>query len=289
MHNVYFFTDVHGNYNLYCAIVEWCLCQDSQSTIIFGGDACDRGPYGFRIMEELLDCPQIVYLKGNHEDMFTAAAREILKYYNMDARLRARRKDLVDEIISECIENKDYKVSLAIANEGDMTLKDWIISGASEDIIKRIEGLPLTFSYDNLDFCHAGAEYEVFKRVADAEHDNGFAWGADKQDLLWDRSKIAFGWIAGRIGVFGHTPTVLLPDGIYGRDKSIARAHPCAWKDRMGAIGKRGGIKIDMDTGSIWSNRAYVLDCLTMEVYGFEDEVVAGGSIIKNIEPYKII
>ena len=291
MHSVYFFTDVHGNYNLFNAITDWCFAQDPEATVIFGGDACDRGLYGYRIMQDLLLCPQIIYLKGNHEDLFTKAARQILRLYTRpnDHRLQLHTMDAANSILNESVSIHDPNIMLALANEGESTLKDWIISGADENIIKRIEGLPLTFSYENLDFCHAGADYETFKIVANAEHNGSFAWEKDKQDLLWDRAKIAFGWATERIAIFGHTPTLLLPRGIYGHDNQRSHAHPCAWKDHMGGMNKRGGWKIDMDTGAIWSNRAYVLDCLTMKVYGFEEEKMSGGSIIKNLESYKII
>ena len=77
MHDIFFFTDIHGMYDLYRAIMDFCNEQDSEATIIFGGDACDRGRDGYKIMKELLANPRVVYLKGNHEDLFVKAAYEI--------------------------------------------------------------------------------------------------------------------------------------------------------------------------------------------------------------------
>ena len=288
MKNIYFLTDIHGQYHLFSGIVEGI---ESDSTLIFGGDANDRGPAGYRIMRELLDNPQVVYLKGNHEDLFVKAAHAIIGFCaqsdKMYALLQSKDRQIAENIVIAC-SNPD--VQLHLANGGGPTLVEWIVDGADQDFIDRIENLPLTFTYENIDFCHAGATYEIFKRVNDAEYDKKLPKPVDSFDLLWDRKQIALGWESNRIGVFGHTPTVNLPSGIYGRDKSISRSHPCAWQDKMGAIHKRSGWKIDMDTAAVWTNRAYLLNCLTMKVYGFYDEIdKEDNHIIKIIDEYKII
>ena len=66
MAKTYAFTDIHGMYDLWAQIKDYCAEDD---TIYFLGDACDRGPDGVRIMKELLAAPRVIYLKGNHEDM----------------------------------------------------------------------------------------------------------------------------------------------------------------------------------------------------------------------------
>ncbi len=83
MHDIFFFTDIHGMYDLYRAIMNYCNEQDPEAMIIFGGDACDRGRHGYKIMKELLDNPYVVYLRGNHEEMFCNAAREIKEQFEI--------------------------------------------------------------------------------------------------------------------------------------------------------------------------------------------------------------
>ena len=61
------FSDLHGNYNLWTKIKNYYAPDD---VLIFLGDACDRGPDGIKIMLEMLSDKRIIYLKGNHEDMF---------------------------------------------------------------------------------------------------------------------------------------------------------------------------------------------------------------------------
>ena len=61
------FSDLHGNYKVWKAIQNY---YDKDDVLIFLGDACDRGPDGIKIMLELLQDDRVIYLKGNHEDMF---------------------------------------------------------------------------------------------------------------------------------------------------------------------------------------------------------------------------
>lgn len=82
MHDIFYFTDIHGMYDLYRAIMDYCNEQDPEAMIIFGGDACDRGKDGYKIMKELLDNPQVLYLKGNHEDLFVHAAWYLMREYH---------------------------------------------------------------------------------------------------------------------------------------------------------------------------------------------------------------
>ena len=60
----YAFTDLHGQYELWKQIKEFCQPDDK---LYFLGDAADRGIDGVRIMVELLADPRVIYLKGNHE------------------------------------------------------------------------------------------------------------------------------------------------------------------------------------------------------------------------------
>jgi len=296
MRDIYVMADLHGCYELYSAMIDWCFAQDNECTVVFLGDACDRGPYGYKIMRELLDNPQVIYLKGNHEDMFVQAAHEIIGFcaqsdelYNQ---LKSKNRQFAQEFCRNSTNITMPALSLCLYNGGAETIQDWIADGSDENFVDAIENLPLTFSYENFDFCHAGSTYEYFKRASDAEYNKTTVDGNVKQQMLWDRKLLALGWETGRIGVFGHTPTVSLPKGIYGNDQSLKNAHPCVWHDKMGEWSKsdkRQGLKIDMDTGAVWSYRAYVLNCLTGKIFGFYEETHEDGSIIKIIDEQKVV
>ena len=59
-------SDLHGQYDLWQQIKEFLREDD---TLFFLGDAIDRGPWGIKIMQEMLADDRVVYLLGNHEDM----------------------------------------------------------------------------------------------------------------------------------------------------------------------------------------------------------------------------
>mgnify|MGYP002526906662 CR=1 FL=1 len=88
MHDVFYFTDIHGRKDLFDRIISFCEQQDPEYTLIFGGDAADRGSEGYYIMTALLDNPHVIYLKGNHEDLFVKAARAIIGHFSMTDRDR---------------------------------------------------------------------------------------------------------------------------------------------------------------------------------------------------------
>lgn len=287
MHNVYFFTDIHGNWDLYNGIKLFCLDQDPECTIIFGGDACDRGPYGYDIMKDMLKTPQIVYLKGNHEDLFVGAALEIIGHCAQSDELynKLHNINLVEaqNLIKEVM-NKQGLVNLHIYNGGAPTLLKWMLDGANEDFLDQINSLKYTFSYENLDFCHAGGSYETFCEVAQAEYENKPVSKLNKNELLWDRDLLDIGWNTNRICVHGHTPTSELAN-ICSCCKPMSTIAPYVW------IGYRdfeehGGYRIDMDTGAIWTGVAFLLDCLTMKTLGFRDEDFQDKD---KKEPHKIV
>ena len=66
----YAFADIHGIYELWAQIRDYVQPQD---VLIFLGDAIDRGPDGIKIMQELLENPKVIYIRGNHEDMMIDA------------------------------------------------------------------------------------------------------------------------------------------------------------------------------------------------------------------------
>ena len=297
MHDVFFFTDIHGQKDLYYAIKKWCYLQDPNCMIIYGGDAADRGQDGYEIMKDLLNDWHINYLYGNHEELFVQAADAIIgAYAKNDASyylLHHCDYKTADNIINSMRENDFVKIHLQ--NEGTSTLIGWLLDGAPEWFVDTIRTLPRTISYGNKDFCHAGGTYTTFRAVADAEYSNTMLPAYAENHCIWDRNCLALGWETGRFCIHGHTPTIALPRALYGRDvQAKATLHPAIWGDHMGGKHKRGGFKIDMDTGAAWTGRAFVLNCLTMKATGFYDANIVEKNtkekkLIEQIETYKLI
>lgn len=250
MNKVFFFTDVHGMWDLYKAMIDYCLQEDPNCTIVYGGDACDRGPDGYRIIKDLLARPNVYYLQGNHEDLFVRAARKLLhnEMFNM---------------------MDDDDIALHAYNGGLSTLNDWIKDGKPADIINKLTNLPIMCSFSNIDFCHAGGNPRVFERLQSLPQ----GVEADSEDidhLLWDRNCLGIGWFPNRICVFGHTPVSYLPTKYCTKDEHGREYRPMKFCGNLNE--KMTGFKIDMDTCACFSGFAYVLDCTTMKAQGFLDK-----------------
>ena len=280
MHDVFFFTDIHGMYDLYRAIMDYCNEQDPEAMIIFGGDAIDRGRYGYKIMKELLNTPRVIYLKGNHEDMFVRAAKEI--YDNFTFSHSAC--EYVRETLSSC-SYKYRNIQDSLFNGGLDTLTGWVMDGMSMKLVERIDKLPYTFVYNNCDFCHAAGIYNTFRRAENAEYEGKKIHSVDATSLLWTRGAFNVGWKTDRIAIFGHTPVQCLKE-FMDTDKNIMT--PYKWVGQ--AYDDMLGPKIDMDTGAVFFGNAYVLNVLTMQARGFKDVDFKNDEIRKHdVEKIEVI
>lgn len=75
MNKTYAITDLHGMWNLWEQISEYC---DETDIIYFLGDAIDRGVDGLKVMESLLKDKRVIYLLGNHEEFFMEIAPQLV-------------------------------------------------------------------------------------------------------------------------------------------------------------------------------------------------------------------
>lgn len=73
MNKTYACADLHGMYDLWVQIRDFL---DPTDTLYVLGDATDRGPNGWKILKELLENPQVRYIKGNHDQMMINCWRE---------------------------------------------------------------------------------------------------------------------------------------------------------------------------------------------------------------------
>lgn len=272
MHDIFFFTDIHGMYNLYRAIMNYCQERDPEATIIYGGDACDRGSDGYKIMKELLNNPRIIYLKGNHEDMFVKAAREIKS-------LHLFTKDITREKVRNGLWEAFYfgrnvdNITLALGNGGISTLIDWVMDGMDMEFVECIEKLRLTCSIGKFDFCHAAGNPNIYVGLCEPEfYKERKATEIEKAFLLWDRSNFHLGWTPNRTVLFGHTSIIHL-NKYMDTDWSEGDI-PKPYKWTSDYVPELTGTKIDVDTGAHFTGIAYVIDVLKMQAQRFKDTAI---------------
>lgn len=193
-------TDLHGNYDLWEQIKNFLKEGD---TLIFLGDAIDRGGRGFEIFKELLEHPQVVYICGNHEDImynaFCATGPAATEYY----------KNWID-------------------NGGQATLDNIKEMGLDTEtklnLIHKVRKLPRYTEYESKEnglkfiLCHAGyTPGKYFDSLWDDQKE---------QKMIWDRYHFNFPWpdeveYDNVIMVHGHTPILLLAQMGYTRETGM--------------------------------------------------------------------
>ena len=73
MEKIFAIGDIHGTADKLRALMEKIPIDYSSDILVFIGDYIDRGPSSFEVVDYLVELkkeyPDIVFLKGNHEDM----------------------------------------------------------------------------------------------------------------------------------------------------------------------------------------------------------------------------
>lgn len=172
--SVYAVADLHGSINLFHKILATLNPDDILYCL---GDVCDRGLYGYDMMKQILENPQIIYLKGNHEQMFVDAARQMNK----------------NRFCEDYPETND--IDLHRCNGGKDTIHAWLKDNLPMDIIDKLDNLPEKAEYINKD----GIKIVM-------THSGGL------EDCLWDRNHFTYPIKEkNTIIVHGHTPIPYLP------------------------------------------------------------------------------
>jgi serine/threonine protein phosphatase 1 len=175
MDRIYAIGDIHGRYDKLVVLMDKIDADFESDTVVFLGDYIDRGPDSFKVVDYLVDLkkryPQIIFLKGNHEDM--------LENYLSGA------------------DRMTYLI-----NGGQQTLDSYLSRERQPDepLIPReheafYKSLLLYYETESYIFVHAGLKKKVPLEQQKLE------------DLLWIRGQfIQSKYDFGKLVVFGHTP-----------------------------------------------------------------------------------
>lgn len=190
MNKTYAITDLHGMWDLWEQISEYC---DETDVIYFLGDAIDRGKDGLKIMESLLKDKRVIYLLGNHEEFLIEIAPQLIG------------KNEEDILITQ---NNDFY--LWICNGGYDTMRTFINCTTEKQKwflskLKRLEDIDIYINKFNkiIYLCHAGTnpDYDAYDFML---------FEQQKQNpYTWDRRHFYRSWGKGFENcyvVHGHTP-----------------------------------------------------------------------------------
>lgn len=192
MNKTYCFTDIHGMLKLWIKIKEYC---DETDKIYFLGDAIDRGEDGLEIMRDLLLDKRVIYLKGNHEEMFEEIAPDFIE----------GRFSIYANLIKE---NQALKAIKDFSRLGSFE-QDWIIkkikSLPTKKIITNESGQKILLSHSGTSFNYTKDEILSFSKETDR-------WLWDREHFLknWNKNKKYDNWYI----VHGHTPVQMIRETI---------------------------------------------------------------------------
>lgn len=240
-------------YDLWAQIRDYC---EDDSKIYFLGDACDRGPDGIKIIQELLNDSRVIYLKGNHEDMLVNAILTIDDHDIFTSR---------------------FMMTTWLANGGGVTYDAFIKlpKQEQEKIIEKLQKLPSIVTRNNqkLILCHAG----VSPALTDDE--------IGINDLLWDRNHIIDGYerafgveYKDTYVIHGHTPVMNLNDyNHYNYLMTINEEEKVILTNKKqslitGVTRYCGNHKIDLDFASFYTKTAALFDLDEMKVVKYFTE-----------------
>ena len=252
----YCFTDLHGNYNLWCQIKNYIDSKDDIERVYCLGDCIDRGQDGYQILKEVLAHRKIIFIAGNHEEFL---------------------EQCVPAFMSDKYEDYDL---WCVFNGGERTWEAICEDKVSEvcAIIQEIKCAPTHIELKSKDgkdiyLSHSGynpyVEDETFrlrgKRVKDR-----YIWNRDHISTPYDEEWFAnytgdFDWKNAYI-IHGHTPVQY----ITGEWRDNYVANPDLYDPRV--LHYANGHKIDLDLCTIESNRAVLFNLDTFEEVYFECE-----------------
>jgi len=175
MGKIFAIGDIHGSFDRLQELMQKIPIDFTEDRLVFIGDYIDRGPGSVEVVDYLMGLkkryPDIIYLKGNHEDMLE-------KYLDGTDRftylLNGGQKTL------DCYLNKTNR-----SNSFPIP----------PDHMEFFKSLRLYYETEDYIFVHAGLRPKVPLESQEAE------------DLLWIRDKFIYSkFNFGKPVVFGHTP-----------------------------------------------------------------------------------
>lgn len=221
------FSDVHGCFDQYRAMLEKMRLQDTDTLYVLG-DVIDRGPDGVKILRDMMVRPNVAPILGNHELTAAICLPWLLE-------------EITDRSIAAMDETRIGALNDWLLNGGETTLRELgkltrEERGAVLDYLREMDlyaeveagGQSFVLIHAGLDHFSPGKPLEEYELT----------------DFLFGRSRPAGDYYPDRIVVFGHTPTRLLrqwaeqtpEDGIFRYGNQIAIDCGCACGGRLGGL-----------------------------------------------------
>ena len=192
---MYVMSDLHGCYDKYLKMLEKIGFSESDKLYILG-DVIDRGPDGIKILLDLTERVNVIFLRGNHED----TALIVLSH------LFSEKSKLTDKQLTDI-------VKLWCMDGGETTLKQFLVCSEKERE-RAMAALKYSQIYDEVEV--AGKKYFLSHTVPGKEAMNNF----DKckiEDFLWGEPEYDKEYFPDKVFITGHTPTSFIDSACKGK------------------------------------------------------------------------
>lgn len=252
---VFAFSDLHANTDLWHQIRDYLKPTDTAYCL---GDCIDRGGGGLTVLKEILATPNIILLRGNHEDFISQIGFKMFVANSCNMSLLEA--------------NEDAAYLLWCHNGGFSTMEEFNKLSLQEqyNLISAIERLPTHTEYMNnkgdiIYLCHAGRQFDTNENI-NYTHNI-----IPMNNYLWDRDHlIEKKWRgeANEYCVHGHTPVQALRSNFLW---------PPIFDEEFNknptAITYCEGHKIDIDLGTYESKKTCLINLDTFFTVYFTDRI----------------
>ena len=223
---IYVMSDLHGQYELYEKMLE--KIQFSQDDLLYVlGDVLDRGDESLKILLDMMERPNVVFLAGNHEVM----AMQCLPV-------------LMQEMTKESI--------AALDEDAILKLMRWLRNGAQKtiDAFHKLDSETRQAAIEYIEEAELYEEIEMGEKTYLLVHGGLRNFKPDKElweyeldALVWERPDYEIPYFTDyRYVITGHTPTLAIrnnlnPGYIYRKNHHIAIDCGCCYDSgRLGCI-----------------------------------------------------
>lgn len=192
----YIISDIHGCYEEYMKLLENIGFSDNDKLYILG-DAMDRGPESIKVIEDIMQRKNVVFILGNHEYMMLVVMNKLaveVTEENFESHLS------VDDLLNY----QDW-----INNGGELTSKQFLkLTYIQQQRI--LEFIKNALLYEVIE--EKGIEYVlVHAGISDFKEEKSLL-EYDFEDFIYERADYSKQYFKTekKILVTGHTPTMLI-------------------------------------------------------------------------------
>ena len=173
-------SDIHGEYELFDALLKKINYNHEEDQLILLGDYIDRGPKSKDVLNRVMDLKEkgAIVLRGNHDEMMVHAVDDEPKARDRWARNKG-------EVTLQTYDPSIDKIQIPDCDE-------------FEKHVEFIRSLDYFYETDDYIFVHGGVEPGT-----PVEESDPFK-------LIWIREEFYLGYNGEKTVVFGHTPTSIL-------------------------------------------------------------------------------